>query len=172
MENSSASEFIDFDVEKALNYGIRYVTMNVISYTGQPFDKFDAIAGVMGRSKPNSGEVYEPTTVEHKFDVVGESRHNIPLIIDLKTREFIWADMALSARVFNNVEQSSDNIIMMSRAIESMVDTKPTVMDLLNVHCLARADSVDYERQEGVEYNTVIDESFASKIDEILANWL
>lgn len=169
---NGASEFIDFNIQAALDHGIRYVTMNVISYTGQPFSAFEAFAGVMGRDEPSSGEHYEPTTVEHKFDVAGNSGHNIPFVIDLKKRELIWTDLAVSSGVFNNVENSAGAIVMMSKAAEAMVDTKPTMMDLLQFHFDARAESVDTERNPDKEYDTVIDATMATDIDDILANWL
>jgi len=169
---NGASEFIDFNIKEAMEHGIRYVTMNVLSYSGQAFDLFESIAGVMGRDEPSSGEHYEPTTVENKFDVGGNSRHNIPFVVDLKKREIIWTDLAVSGGAFNNVEQSSGAIVMMSKAAEAMVDTKPTMIDLLQLHFDARADSVDYERQPDKEYDTVLGVSMASNVDDILANWL
>jgi len=167
-----AAEFIDINIEKARNNGVRYIAMNVISYTGQPFDTFECFAGVMGRDKVESGKAFEPTTVKHKFDVAGDTRYNIPLILDLVTNEIIWADIAMTTGRFTYVEGEKTNIVTMCKAIDSMVDDKPNMFDLLWLHAKARGTSVDYVRQEGKKYDTVFDVDMASNVDEILGKWL
>jgi len=169
---NGAAEFIDLDIEKSRKVGVRYVVMNVISFTGQPFDTFECFAGVMGRDKAKSGKKFEPTTVKHKFDVAGNTKYNIPLILDLETNEIIWADIAMTSGTFSYVEGQKKNIVTMAKAIESMVDDKPNMFDLLWLHAEARANSIDYEHQEGKEYDTIFDVDMASNIDEILAKWL
>jgi len=55
------SEFIDIEISKFLNTGIRYVLMSVNSYTNQPYcDLPICFAGFMIRQFPNSGEIYDP----------------------------------------------------------------------------------------------------------------
>lgn len=170
---NGASEFIDIDINKALSKGVRYIVMNVISYTGQPFNTFECFAGVMGREKAGSGEVYEPKTVTQRFDVAGDTRYNIPLIFDLETMQFIWADFALtSGPRFENVESKSNKLVLMAKVAESILDTKPVMFDLFDMHAQARADSVDYERDPDKDYDLVLDESTATQIDDILANWM
>jgi len=167
-----ASEFVDINVEKALAKGVRYISMNVISYSGQAFDSFESFAGVMGRTKSNSGQPYEPKTVEHKFDIGGDTRMNIPLLFDLKTREILWMDIALTTSRYGNVENMSESSLLMVKAINTMLDTKPTMFDLFDLHARARATSVDYERVEDKEYDLVLDASKATELDDILANWM
>jgi len=169
---NGAAEFIDIDIDTARRNHIRYVVMNVISYTGQGFNTFECFAGVMGRDKVNSGKVFEPTTVKHKFDIDGDTRYNIPLILDLETNQIIWADVSLSSFRNSNVENKAGSIILMAKSIESMLVDKPNMFDLLRLHAEARGYSIDYERQEGKEYDTIFDVGMASKVDEILANWV
>lgn len=167
-----ASEFIDIDLDKARGFGVRYIVMNVISFSGQPFDSFKCFAGVMGRDKTETGKKFEPKTVKNKFDVTADTKYCIPLIFDLGTNKIIWSDIALKSGRHSNVEGKSDVLIAMSKAVESMVDYKPNMFDLVSLHAEARASSIDYERQEGKEYDTEFDISMASDIDNILANWL
>ena len=86
--------------------------------------------------------------------------------------EIIWTDLAMTSRAHSYVEGQSGNIVSMSKAIQSMVDDKPNMFDLLMLHAEARATSVDTERQEGKEYDVVFDIDMATDVDEILANWL
>jgi hypothetical protein len=169
---NGAAEFIDLDIKKSRANGVRYIAMNVISYTGQPFDTFECFAGVMGRDNAGSGKKFEAKTVKHKFDVGGDTRYNIPLILDLETNKIIWADLAMKTGRQEYVEGRKGSIVTMGKAIESMVDDKPNMFDLLWLHAEARADSIDYKRQEGKEYDTVFDVDMASNVDEVLAKWL
>lgn len=170
---NGASEFIDLDIATARKNGVRYVVMNIISYCGQHFDRFECFGGVMGRDFVDSGQVYEPTTVEHKFEVDGEARFNLPFIFDLHTNSMIWCDIALTAHPRCNVEQKSGNIVDMAKAIQSMVTMyKPNLFNLLAMHAEARGSSISTEREEGVEYDTEFDMDMATAIDDILANYL
>ncbi len=169
---NGASEFIDIEISKSKENGVRYVTLNVFSYTHQKFTTFEAFAGVMGRDEAGSGEIYEPTTVTHRFDLAGDTAHNLPLILDLEKNELIWSDMALSSYMFNNVESSNSEISEVAKMIEGLKYTKPTLGELFQLHCEGRAIRVDTERAEDVEYDTEFDMDRATQIDDILANWL
>ena len=169
---NGASEFIDIDIATARENGIRYIVMDVISYNGQNFDTFECFAGVMGRDNVDSGKVYESKTVQQKFDVDGGARFNIPFIFDLQANTMIWCDIALTASPQTNVERESGNIVDMAQAIQTMVQYKPTLFNLLAIHAEARGTSISTEREEGVEYDTEYDMDFATKIDDILANYL
>ncbi len=169
---NGASEFIDINIETALSQDIRYITLNVLSYTRQNFNTFECFAGIMGRDEVNSGEIYEPTTVVNKFDLAGATGQNLPLVFDIKKRVLIWADMALSSQMFNNVENSAQSIVEVAKMIENLPHTKPTLGQLFVLHGGARGTQVDFEREEGVEYDTEFDMDRATQIDDILANWL
>ena len=169
---NGAAEFIDLDIEKSKKSGVRYIAMNVISFTSQPFDTFECFAGIMGRDNAGSGKKFEARTVKHKFDVAGNTKYNIPFILDLETNQIIWADLALTSPNHSYVEGQKKNIVTMTKAIQSMIDDKPNMFDLLWLHAQARGTSVDYERQEGKEYDTIFDVDMASNVDEILAKWL
>jgi len=169
---NGASEFLDLDIATARKNGVRYVVMNVISYCGQHFDKFECFAGVMGRDNVNSGEVYEPKTVEHKFDIDGAARYNIPFIFDLYNNSMIWCDIALTSHPRCNVEHVSGNLVDMAKAIQTMLLYKPNLFDLFNLHAEARGSSIDTERKENVEYDTEFDMDMMINIDEILAKYL
>lgn len=169
---NGASEFIDIDIDTVRKTGARFVVMSVISFSGQSFDTFECFAGVMNRDKVASGKKYEPTTVSNKFDLAGDTRYNIPLILDLVTNQVTWADIALTSNKHSNVEGSSDSVVTMAKAIQAMSDDKPNLFDLFWLHASTRADSIDYEREEGKKYDTVFDVDMATNVDEVLGKWL
>jgi stress response protein SCP2 len=132
-----ACEFIDIDVDR-FNKGVRYVSMNVYSYTQQYFkDVPVCFAGWMIRNKPNSNEIFEPKTVEQKIDLNGEYRYSIPVMFDLKTLEVIYCD--LGSEHGRNIENSKKT----SHALRGIIEpAKPTMRDLLELHVIARGKVV------------------------------
>ena len=61
---NGASEFIDVDLERCAARGVRYIVMCLNNFTEQPYcDLPECYAGWMARRTPNSGEIYEPSTV-------------------------------------------------------------------------------------------------------------
>lgn len=139
-----ASEFIDITLSKTMNVNVRYVAMILTSYTQQPYvDLPECFAGWMARSEPESGEVYEPKTVQDRFDLTADTRVAIPIVFDIVERKAIWCDMALRdhPRYCNNVHANLKGINL---TIRSMVQlSKPTIYDLLTLHAKARGEIVD-----------------------------
>lgn len=101
-----AAEFIDLDIESALREGYRYAAMTVYNYSGQYLcDVPEAWAGIMVRNEiGNEGEIFDPKTVEMRYDLSIRSINSLPLIVDLKEREIIWVDSSVApnmGRVYN-----------------------------------------------------------------------
>lgn len=136
---NGASEFIDLDIESILHYNVRYIVLNVYSFTDQPYcDLPECFAGWMTRRSPASGEIYEPKTVTNKFDLSANSRIAIPFIIDLKERQIIWTDMSLPTNPdwYNTIEGNLRGVTLTCRAIAEMV--KPNLYDLIYLNAKAR----------------------------------
>ncbi len=136
-----ASEFIDIEISKCLKQGIRYVLMSVNSYTNQLYcDLPICFAGFMLRQFPNSGEIYDPLTVENKFDLTANTRIAIPLIIDLYERKVIWTDLSLKGNpsTNNNVHNNLSSTTIINKSMTTLV--KPNLYDLLTLHIKARGE--------------------------------
>ncbi|MFF3458963.1 MXAN_6230/SCO0854 family RING domain-containing protein [Streptomyces sp. NPDC002730] len=90
-----ASEFVDLDLERLDAAGVRYVVAVVYSYNNVPFgDLAEAFAGLMVRDQSgNLGPVFDPHSVEQRFDLTGSSRACVPLLIDVQTRTMRWLDV-------------------------------------------------------------------------------
>jgi hypothetical protein len=138
---NGASEFIDIKISACLKRGIRYVLMSVNSFTNQPYcDLPYCLAGFMVRQFPNSGEIYEPLTVENKFDLTANSKVAIPLIIDLAERKVIWVDLSLKSNpsTVNNVHNNLSSVTIINKSMTSLV--KPDLYSLLELHVKARGE--------------------------------
>jgi hypothetical protein len=149
---NGASEYIDFKVSSLLAQGIRYVSSSLISYSGRSFEEFPCFAGFMQRDHAGSGELYEPTSVRHRFDVSIKGNSAMPLMFDLKTREVIFADMSLGGRAGQSVRGQVDKN---KAALRAMLDTpirKPNLMDLVAANVRARGAWAAPEDADAVEF--------------------
>ncbi len=95
------SEYFDIDIdlfEREFPESARYVVFCDNVYTRVPFDKCLCKAGYMTRDRDDSGEVFEPKTVKSSFTVTCPSTFAYLFGIDMKTREFVWLNMARDGR--------------------------------------------------------------------------
>lgn len=168
---NGAAEFIDIDRKTCIENGVRYVAMNVYCFTGQPFvDMPESFAGVMGRKKPKSGEIFEPKTVKQKFDVSADSAVAIPLILDLIENKMIWCDLSLkSSGRYLNVESNKGNVRLMCKAMSRFADFKPNIKELIDMHVKARGEAVGSQEEADVIFTG---ESIPKQLDEIMAEFL
>ena len=149
---NGAAEFIDITMEEALDYGARYVAMNVLVYDGPTFAEHEeCYAGWMTKDHPNKNDIFEPKTVEQKIDLTSSSRFAIPVIFDLKEKEAIWLDLTARDNYYdsrsnhggNNVENNSATIKDVITSSLSL-DNKPTLYELYDMHSSSRgAELVD-----------------------------
>ena len=97
----------------------------------------------MARQAPNSGEIFEPRTIQDKIDVAADTRICIPLILDLVERTVIWTDLALRSRPRwrNNVENNQTGMRILGKAMTTLV--KPDLYTLFELHARARGVLVD-----------------------------
>lgn len=133
-----AAEFIDIDIGKTVEMGARYVVMSLNSFTEQPYcDLPECFAGWMARTHADSGEIFEPKTVENRIDVASDTRICLPLIADLYEKQVVWTDIALKKEpMWNNVHQNLRGVSLMTRALTSL--TKTTLHELFALHIEAR----------------------------------
>ena len=134
-----ASEFIDVSVARLRELGVRYVAMVLNSYTQHPYvDLPECFAGWMARARPESGEIYEPRTVQDRLDLTADTRVAIPIVFDLVAPRAIWCDMALRHEPSfpNNVAGNLTGIALTLRTMAEL--SKPTLYDLFALHAEAR----------------------------------
>ena len=139
-----AAEYIDIDIGKTIEMGIRYVVMSLNSYTNQPYcDLPECFAGWMTRTHANSGEIFEPKTVENKIDVASDTKICLPLIADLVDKQIIWTDIALKSDPMweNNVDANLRGVSLMTKAMTELVKTN--LHELFSLHIEARGSSVN-----------------------------
>ena len=91
------SEYFDIDVKKFKEEhpNVEYLVFCDNVYTsGVTFDKCICKAGYMIRDVKDSGQVYEPKTVNTSFVIDSNSRFAYLFAIDLNANDFIWLNVA------------------------------------------------------------------------------
>lgn len=141
------AEFIDFKLDTFKD--ARYVVFTVHSFNGQPFDTIGNVRfGWMEREDLNSGEIFEPSTVEMAIGLNAHSVHEIPVVFDLKTREFVWCDLSGSGHCGlrgNSIEENLSGTIASCYAAVNL--NKPTLYNLVYLNAIARG-SITTDRNE------------------------
>ena len=166
-----ASEYVDIDIETVEKKGGRYGVIMVNSFSHTPFNQLpDCFVGFMGRDG-FSGEVFEPKTVIQKFDLSNDSEVCVPAIIDFKTREVIWVDMAIShPEVLNNAHTTESAANYLLRSL--IATQKPTLYDLFDLHIKARGgELVEKEEEAEIAFGGIAGLQ-PWDYNNILANWL
>ncbi|MFU8802373.1 MAG: TerD family protein [Bradymonadaceae bacterium] len=139
-----ACEFIDLDIESALLHGARYVVGVAFAFTDHSFSELpECFMGWMMRDRPESGEVFEPSTVVDRFDLSADTEIGLPIILDLRTRQVIWADIALRSnpRYVVKIEANRSSVAHVIRAMTNLV--KPDLHTLFSLHAAARGTLVE-----------------------------
>lgn len=139
-----ACEFIDLHIPSIVRYGGRFIVASLNSFTEQPYCNLpECYAGWMMRQSPQTGEVFEPSTVADKIDLTADTQIAIPVILDLVERTVIWTDLALKKHpyYYNNVEGNQKGMVLMGKAMTTL--TKPTLYDLFTLHATARGRKVE-----------------------------
>ncbi|GAB4108846.1 MAG: TerD family protein [Roseiflexaceae bacterium] len=148
---NGACEFIDLDIDSVIRYGGRYVIMSINSYSAQPFcDLPECYAGWMMRREPQSGEVFEPRTVQDKIDLTADTQICLPVILDLAERRVVWTDLALrrEPRWYNMIEANQKGMLLMGQAMTTLV--KPDLYELFALHAAARGTPAPRESADTI----------------------
>lgn len=173
---NGAAEFIDVDINKAVSAGVRYIVMTVHGYTDQNFcDLPECFAGFMLREKPNSGEVFDPRTVEDKADISMAARSGVPMIIDLVDRKVIWCDAALKTNRYDSYWSSGNTVASTRGSIELLGKAftniqKPNLYDLFYLHALGRGKVVTDESNADVVFSVKAGTPF--ELDRIASEFM
>ncbi len=148
-----ATEYVDLDLTSLGSRGVRYALPVVFSFNDIPFERLlDAFAGFM--TLPSAAEEardasYDPRTVRQRYDLVGDSRVHVPLLVDLRDRTFLWTDLHLSAAEgYHNVYRHAADLGRAGRDLyQYFASGRTTLWDLTVWHAAARADEVAVVRR-------------------------
>ncbi len=108
----------------------------------------------MKRADANSGEIYEPSTVEQKLDLASSSVKVIPVIFDCQEREIIWCDTSISGdlrNMSNNLENNLQGVKLVCYSMANMV--KPSLYNVIDFNIRARGIRVDNKEDADIIFD-------------------
>ncbi|KAK6205011.1 uncharacterized protein RJT21DRAFT_111551 [Scheffersomyces amazonensis] len=171
-----ASEYIDIDIEAAINNGKRYVALDVRDFTRKKFSNYDVcFGGVMIRESLQSGEIYEPSTVKYKFDLTSETISTVMFLFDLKLKEMIWIDSSLHvAGKANSLQGHSNSVRTVLQEIKMMHEYKVSIGQLVRLHAKASDSEIVDDKSKADFTVSTDDEAGLNVYDvaEINSNWI
>lgn len=172
VNGKGVAEFLDVDIDAVARNAGRYIVYQVYNYTSQKFSELpNCRFGWMGRSDVDSGEIFEPTTVEMKMDLTAEGTTAIPVIFDCVERKFIWCDMNLGIeRSYyggNNLESNLSGVTATCYAMTHL--NKPNIYDLAMLNAVARGNVVTDRNQADIIFSndTTVPYDVVTEIDEV-----
>jgi stress response protein SCP2 len=170
-----ASEFIDISLEdvKKSSKNIRYIGIVLQMYTSQKFvDVPICYMGYMGRTKPGSGEIYEPATVKMKIDVSSQDNSMImPMMFDVQTGEMIWTDISIkNLSMYENSVVA--NKMTLGKVMQGLaVMRKPDLYTLFRLNAEARGKIV--KSIDAADVICSLDKGVTPfDIDKIIGEWM
>ena len=98
---NGGSEYFDINIDKLriLYPQFRYIVFTTNIYSGGvTYKDINCNAGFMIRNEVNSGEVFEPSTVESAFKINTDTIFNYNFAIDTETNELVWLNIGMDAK--------------------------------------------------------------------------
>lgn len=172
VNGDGVAEFIDVEIDAVAKNAGRYIAFQVYSFTHQNFSTLpNCRFGWMEREDVNSGEIFEPKTVEMKIDLTADSTVAIPVIFDCVERKFIWCDMNLqnaSSRFYgNNLESNLQGVTATCYGLTHL--NKANIYDLVMTNAIARGSIVTDRNEADIIFsnNTTVPYEIVNEIDEV-----
>lgn len=146
----SCAEYIDIDVDRAREYGVRYATLHVYNFNGRSLESMQECKfGLMERKHPQSNEIFEPRTVSNALTLTNQSSSVMMCAIDLADKSYLWLDVEMDrslAFIENTFGQISE---LLSAVLDS---SRLSVYDLLQLHTNSRGTQVEDRDEAEVQF--------------------
>ncbi|MFF5493290.1 MXAN_6230/SCO0854 family RING domain-containing protein [Streptomyces aquilus] len=143
-----ATEYVDLDLAALTERGVRYALPVVFSFNDIAFDELlDAFAGFMAlpsAAEEDRNASYDPRTVRQRYDLVGDSRIHVPMLVDLDRRTFLWTDLHLPAdEGFHSLHRHGADLGRVAQDLHQyFASGRTTLWDLAVWRAAARGDEV------------------------------
>jgi hypothetical protein len=149
-----ASEFVDLDLDKLAAAGVRYLIATVFSFNGVAFDDLaEAFAGLMLRDETGTtGPAFDPRQVEQRFDLTGQARASVPMVIDVAGRTMRWLDVVKGVTgTHHAMHRHVDDLAILGQGLTNLFTSGARVGlgELATWHAAARANTVAVRHIDG-----------------------
>lgn len=132
------AEYIDIDIEDAINHGFKYVVIDVRNFNGRSLSSVGTSFGIMEREHPESNKTWLPETISNCQSLESESTNTLIAIIDLETKEYIMLD--IDSDGFVTARGDIKNTLKVIQQYSEL--PKVSVYDLILLHVEGRGKQV------------------------------
>lgn len=96
---NGGSEYFDIDIDEVRKHypDMRYIIFNNNVFSGITFSKCVCRAGYMMRDKIDSGEVFEPKTVQTAYTINCDSTFAHLFALDISSKKIIWLNQSVNS---------------------------------------------------------------------------
>ena len=141
---TGATEFLDLRLPALAAAGVAHAVPVVFSFNDVPFDRLtDAFAGF---SLPTEdGQLFDAARVVSRFDLVGDARVLVPMVVHVDDRRIRWADLNVSSAGYGHSVQRYSTVL--GHAAEDMelafgTNRRATLLQVAAMHAAGRAERV------------------------------
>ncbi|WP_175408713.1 hypothetical protein [Streptomyces sp. TRM64462] len=157
-----ATEYVDLDLAGLADAGVRFVVPIVFSFNDVPFEQLlDAFAGFMTlharHAREGRGAAYDPRTVRQRYDLVGDSRIHVPMLVDLERRTSLWTDVHLpSSGGHHSADRHRDALCVLGADLFAYFTAgRTTLWDVAVWHAATRAEETVVLRDGELLHHTL-----------------
>lgn len=138
----AVAEYVDIDIQKALEKGVRYCLVQVHNFNNKPLHDVDqCVFGLMEREYPKENEIFLPDSISNAMLVANESPTVNICIFDLKESKYIWTDVEISSIGLINFSTTSNKSVSLLQSLTEKPEV--SVYDILKLHVESRGELVD-----------------------------
>lgn len=131
-QSGEATQVIDINLEALDKAGYRYAVWNVLSYNNIIFNEAEKVFGCMQFLQDQTkGEIFEPSKVDIQFDLKGNTKNKMVVLLDVMERKIIYLDMAFPKISVQSALQNKKSIREFLPAVIEHLNSIPTVADLI-----------------------------------------
>lgn len=125
-----AAEYVDVDVGRAKEAGIRYAMLTANVYSGKPFAEFPTLVGVMARDG-RTGKHFEAEKVETSMRVTSSSTACTCAMLDLDTMRLIYIDQPDNWAQLSNVRSREGELQNQFKMLSEYGDYRASLADVI-----------------------------------------
>ena len=141
----ACSEYVDINLNVAINAGYKYFVMVIHNFTGRSFKSLkDCVVGTMERENSDKNMNWLPDTIVNCYKPTSDAQYGLVGAFDLETHEYIHLDLDLNTAIVYapGVNDTTRLLGVINNYLEL---PQYSVYDLLQWHIEARGRAVTKE---------------------------
>lgn len=169
-----AAEYVDINIKNAKENDVRYVAMEIYSYSGQSFDDINHLkAGFMLLdADDHTDDVYNQKRIRQSIDISEEGLMKSVCLFDLEDEVMIWVDQQPRVNAHGAIKLEN-NECQSGLIYKKMINQQFTSLyDLFVMHTQTRATATSRSPKSADTVFMYPTSEHPLDIQDILSNWM